>query len=36
MSVAMTSFGHDRPLRPGFLVGPLGWLNAYFATILSD
>ena len=34
MSVAMTSFGHDRPLRPGFLVRPLGWLNAYFATVL--
>ena len=27
MPVTMKSFGNDRPLRPGFLVGPLGWLN---------
>jgi hypothetical protein len=35
MSVPMTSFGYDRPLRPGFLVGPLGWINEYFAQILT-
>jgi hypothetical protein len=36
MSVPMTSFGYDRPLRPGFLVGPLGWLNEYLATVLTN
>jgi hypothetical protein len=36
MSVAMTPFGHDRPLRPGFLMGPLGWLNEYLATVLTN
>jgi hypothetical protein len=30
MSVAMTHYDHDRPLRPGFLVGPFGWLNEYW------
>jgi hypothetical protein len=35
MSLAMTSLGPDRPLRPGFLVGPLGWLNEYFAKVLT-
>jgi hypothetical protein len=34
MTVTMTPFGHDRPLRPGFLVSPLGWLNEYLARIL--
>jgi hypothetical protein len=27
MSVTTTFFDDDHPLRPGFLVGPLGWLN---------
>jgi hypothetical protein len=35
MSLAMTSLGHDRPLHPGFLVSPLGWLNEYFAKTLT-
>jgi hypothetical protein len=35
MSVTMTSLGHDRPLRPGFLVSPLGWLNECLANILT-
>jgi hypothetical protein len=35
MSLAMTSLGPDRPLRPGFLVGPLGWLCEYLARILT-
>ncbi len=36
MSVTMTSLSNDRPLRPGFLVGPLGWLNEYLAKILTS
>ena len=31
MSLPMTSLSHDRPLHPGFLVSPLGWLGEYFA-----
>jgi hypothetical protein len=37
MSVTMASFGNERPLRPGFLVGPLGWLNERLTkTLTSD
>jgi hypothetical protein len=36
MPVTTTSFGDERPLRPGFLVGPLGWLNKYLAEILAS
>jgi hypothetical protein len=35
MSVSMTSLGNYPPLRPGFLVGPLGWLNECLAKILT-
>jgi hypothetical protein len=32
----MATLGNDRPLRPGFLVAPLGWLNEYLAKILAS
>ncbi len=35
MSVTMTSVSNDRPLRLGFLLGPLGWLNERLATALA-
>ena len=36
MSVTMASFGNERPLRPGFLAAPLGWLNDRLAEILTS
>ena len=33
MSVTMTSVSNDRPLRLGFLLGPLGWLNERLASL---
>jgi hypothetical protein len=36
MSVSMTSLGNYPPLRPGFLVGPLGWLNEHLAKIITS
>ena len=37
MHETMTPSGNDRPLRPGFLVGPLGWLNERLAkTLMND
>ena len=34
--VSMTPSANGRPLRPGFLVGPLGWLCEYLAEILTN
>ena len=37
MSVTTTLFDDEHPLRPGFLVGPLGWLNERLTkTLASD
>jgi hypothetical protein len=36
MSLTTTSFGDERPLRPGFLVGPLGWLNQRLTKALAS
>ena len=36
MSVTTTLFDDEHPLRPGFLVGPLGWLNERLAKILTS